>query len=96
MTNLIQNMAGLGNITEQIVAQDLLLATKTGIRSYSIALSEAATPEVRNVLRRHLNDAVDFHEKITNFMLQKGWYQAYNPQELIQMDMQASQTVLSL
>ncbi len=96
MISLIQNLAGMGNITEQVIATDFLLAAKAGVRNYSAAISEATSPEVREVLRRQLHTAIETHEKIFNYMMNKGYYYAYNPQEQIAIDMQTSDTVLNL
>jgi similar to spore coat protein len=96
MTNIIQNMAGMGNMTEQVIATDFLLGSKAAILSYAAALAETATPEVRDTLRRHFDVAVGTHERITNYMMNKGYYHAYNPQEQIRVDMKAADTVLGL
>ncbi|HEX9062004.1 MAG TPA: spore coat protein [Clostridia bacterium] len=96
MANAIQNMAGMGNMTEQVIATDFLLAAKSGIKGYAAALAETASPEVRDVLRRQLDVAIGTHERITNYMLSKGYYQAYNPQEQIKIDLKAADTALNL
>jgi len=96
MANMLQNMAGMGNLTEQVIATDFLLASKTAIKNYALALSETATPEVRDTLRRQFDVAVGTHERITNYMMKKGYYHAYNPQEQIRVDMKAADTVMSL
>jgi similar to spore coat protein len=36
------------------------------------------------------------HEKITGYMMNKGWYHPYNVDEQIKLDMQSSQTALNL
>ncbi|TYQ16662.1 UNVERIFIED_CONTAM: hypothetical protein Cloal_3230 [Acetivibrio alkalicellulosi] len=96
MASILQNMAGMGNMTEQVIATDFLLASKSAIKNYSLALSETASPQVREVLRRHLDVAIGTHERITNYMMDKGYYHAYNPQEQIRLDMKASETVMGL
>lgn len=95
MANLIQNMAGLGDITEQVVAADIMLAAKSGIKNYAAALSETATPHLRSILKSQLNDAINIHEKITNYMLDKGYYDAYNPTDQIQADVSTAETILN-
>jgi similar to spore coat protein len=39
LISLIQNLIGMGNITEQVIATDFLLAAKAGVRNYSVAIS---------------------------------------------------------
>ncbi len=96
MAGILQNMAGLGNMTEQVIATDFLLSSKTSIKDYAAALSETASPQVRNVLRKQLDVAISSNEKITNYMLDKGYYQAYNPQEQFKLDMKAAETATSI
>ena len=96
MANILQNMAGMGDMTEQVIATDFLIAAKSGVKNYALALTEAASPEVRDVLRRQLNDAISTHERISNYVISKGYYHAYNPQEQIRIDMKAADTVLGL
>lgn len=96
MANMVQNMAGMGNMTEQVIATDFLLSSKAAIKGYAAALAETATPEVRDVLRRQFDVAVGTHERISNYMMNKGYYHAYNPQEQIRVDLRASDTVMGL
>jgi similar to spore coat protein len=96
MLDIIQNMVGMGDMTEQVIATDFLLSAKTGVRNYAVAISEAATPEVRDVLHRQLNVAIGTHEKIANYMMKKGYYHANNPEEQIKVDMKAADTVMNI
>jgi similar to spore coat protein len=96
MANLIQNMAGMGDMTDQVIATDFLISAKTGVRNYAAAISETASPQVREVLRRQLDVAIGTHERITNYMMSKGYYHAYDPQEQIRVDMKAAETVLDM
>ncbi len=96
MANIIQNIAGMGNMTEQVIATDLLLASKTAIKNYASAIAEATSPEVTNTLRRQLDDAINAHGRISTYMMNKGFYNAYEPQAQMSMDRQASETVMSI
>ncbi|MCB8814335.1 spore coat protein [Desulfosporosinus sp. SRJS8] len=91
-----QDMIGMGDMTEQVIATDFLIASKSGVINYAIAISETVTPEVRDVLRRHLDVAIETHEKVAAYMMKNGSYQVTNPQEQIRVDMQASDTVLDI
>ncbi|MGI6344327.1 MAG: spore coat protein [Bacillota bacterium] len=83
-------------IDDKTIAADLLNGVKAGIKSTASALTEAATPEVRRTLQRQLQDSLNFHEQLTNFMMQKGWYHAYNVNQMVQSDIQAAQKLQSL
>lgn len=96
MSHITQNLADMGNMTDQVIATDLLLGSKSAIKSYATALTESVTPEVKQTLRRQLNTAIDNHEKITNYMMNRGYYHAYNLQEQSQVDMTTSNKVMSL
>lgn len=96
MANIIQNLAGMGDLSEQVIATDFLLASKSAIKNYATALSETATPEVKETLRRQLDSAIDTHGKITDYMINKGYYHVYNPQEQQKVDKKASDTVMNM
>lgn len=96
MNPIIENLTGMNTLTDQVIASDLLISAKSGVRNYAIALTEAATPEVRALLHAQLRDAIDFHEEISNFMMSKGWYHPYNPGEQIQLDLKKGQTALNV
>ncbi|WP_027409673.1 spore coat protein [Anoxybacteroides tepidamans] len=81
-------------LNDQIIATDLLIGAKNGIKNYAMAITEAATPEVRNTLKQHLNDAIQFHEQISQYMINKGYYHPTNVQEQLRVDLQAAQQAL--
>jgi similar to spore coat protein len=96
MNGLIERLTGLDRLSDQVIATDFLIATKTGIRNYGVAISETTSREVRDTLRLQLGDAIKTHEVITNYMMNNGFYHAYNPQEQYQLDMQTTDTALNL
>lgn len=96
MANFIQNLAGMGDLTEQVIATDFLISAKAGVRNYAMAVSETVTPAVRDILRRQLNDAIAMHGKIADYMMKKGYYRVNNPHEQIKLDVEAAETVLDI
>jgi similar to spore coat protein len=96
MANMIQNMAGMGDMTEQVIASDFLIGTKSAIKNYAAAIAESTTPEVKNALHKQLDDAINTHGRISTYMMNKGYYNAFDPQAQMSMDRQASDTVMSL
>ncbi len=50
MNSIIENMTGMNGMTDQVIASDLLIAAKSGIKNYALALTESTSSEVRNVL----------------------------------------------
>jgi similar to spore coat protein len=96
MAGIIQNMAGMADMTEQVIATDLLISSKTAIKNYAAALAETTTPEVKSTLRRQLDDTINAHERISTYMMNKGYYNAYEPQAQMSMDREASDTVINM
>ncbi|MCE4048608.1 MULTISPECIES: spore coat protein [Bacillaceae] len=96
MNGIMQNLIGLGDITDQVIATDLLISAKSGIRNYAFAITEAATPEVRCVLNKQLHDAIDLHGKISDYMVANGYYHPSNVNEQLNVDLQTTDTALSL
>lgn len=96
MNSVVESLTGLNKMSDQLIATDFLLSAKSAVRNYSIALTEATTPELRLTLRNHLNAAIITHEKIFNYMLNKGYYNAYDIAEQYKIDMQTTDTALNL
>ncbi|MRH41434.1 spore coat protein [Aquibacillus halophilus] len=96
MNEMIQNMTGLGGITDQLIATDLLISAKSGIKNYAVALTETSTPEVRQGLKNQLNTAIEVHEKVSNYMISKGYYHPENPSEQLTVDLKTTQQALNL
>ena len=67
-------------------AGDLLAFFKTGVRNYAIAITETATPALRNVLKKHLITTIDTHAKVFQYMHGKSYYPAYDLERLLQND----------
>lgn len=95
MTNN-QNIGGMGAITDQVIATDLLLAAKSGIKNYAVALTETATPEVRETLKNQLNTAIEAHGRITDYMISKGYYYPGDVFQQLDVDLKAAGTALNL
>lgn len=96
MNYLLKNLAGMNVMSDQIVASDMLITAKSGVKDLAVAITEAATPEIRNVLKQHLDTAIQTHEAITSYMVEKGFYHPYNVQEQLQVDINAANTSLNL
>ena len=96
VNQLLENPTGMNVLDDQAIAKDFLLSAKTGVRNLAYAITETASPQMRGVLKKHLAQAIDTHEKATNYMMNKDWYPAYNVDQLIQMDLQTSQKILNM
>ncbi|SFD68622.1 spore coat protein [Bacillus sp. UNCCL81] len=96
MNPIIETLTGMDAITDQVVAMDLLISAKSGIRNYAMAVTEAGTPEIKDMLTRHLVEALDMHEQISKYMAEKGWYYAWDTNEQISLDLNNINTALNL
>ncbi|MFD1706324.1 spore coat protein [Siminovitchia sediminis] len=96
MTNIIQKIAGLSGMTDQVIATDFLISTKSAVRNLTFALTESVTPEARDVLREQLDYAIDAHEKISQYMIEKGYYHPSNLEEQLEVDLKTSKAALKL
>lgn len=78
------------------IATDLLLSAKSGVRTYAVALTETATPEVRKVLKKQLNETIELHEKIAQYMIDNEMYHAYDVEEQVNLDLKKADKALDL
>lgn len=77
-------------------AGNLLAAAKISVRNYSIAITETATPELREVLLKHLNAAVRWHEQVYNYMARHGLYPSYDLGKMLRGDVFRAQNAISM
>lgn len=93
---LEQELKGVKKLDDQAIATDLLLSAKAGVRSLAVAITETATPEVKKVLKRELDNAIDLHDKLAQYMIENEMYHAYNIEEQINHDLEKGKKALSL
>lgn len=88
----IRNAEGMPKLMDTMMSTAFLLNSKNGVRNCAIALTEAASPEVRAVLHNELNNAIKMHEEIYTLMIEKGWFHPVNLEKQFQMDLESSTT----
>lgn len=96
MNTILEHLTGMNTMTDQVIATDFLIAAKSGMKMYAVALTESATPEVKAVLHKHLEEAIRTHEQITAYMVQNGFYHPYQINEQIQLDLNNSKIALNI
>ncbi|MBA4494175.1 spore coat protein [Paenactinomyces guangxiensis] len=97
--SILDNVPGAGTtpaMNDNIIATDLLLSAKTGVRDLAFALTEASSPEVRRVLHQQLEKAIQFHADVYTYMENKGLYNAKDFSKQVQVDRQSAQQVNQL
>lgn len=90
------NYTDLIGLADKALAMDLLMSAKTGVKMCGMALTEIATPELRETVRDQMQEMTILHEKITTMMLSKGWYHPYNVDEQFKLDRDLAGTALTL
>ncbi|MCA1040096.1 spore coat protein [Bacillus infantis] len=96
MIQFIERLTGMDALTDQMVAMDLLNSAKSGARNLAMAVTDAGTPEIKEMLTRHLEATLDLHEEISTYIMKKGWYHAWNTEEQTKLNLQNMETALKL
>ncbi|AWK52857.1 spore coat protein [Clostridium beijerinckii] len=96
MNGLIETLTGMNKMTDQVIATDFLISAKSAVQNYAVAITETTSPEIREVLKRQLKEAIFTHETISNYMMANGYYQAYDLQEQFKLDLETTDTALNL
>lgn len=87
---------GMPKMVDASVALDFLLTVKTGIRYYAVALTETATPELREALFRQMEAAIDLHGEISDLMINKGWLYPNDTGKQIELDLKSADMAISI
>ena len=96
MNGLIETLTGMDKMTDQVIATDFLISSKSAIQNYAVAITETTSKEFREVLKRQLKEAIFTHETISNYMISNNYYYAYNLQEQLKLDIETTDTALEL
>jgi spore coat protein F len=83
---------------ELLAAESALLLgfLKSSVKYYAHAITETATPQLRNTLQKHLNTAIAMHAKVYQFMYSRGMYPSYNLEQLLANDIKIAQAAINL
>lgn len=83
-------------IDDMAIATDLLITSKAAVRNLAVAITETATPAVKRILRRELDNAIDTHDKIAQYMIKNEMYHAYDLQEQMVHDIEKADIALNV
>ncbi|WP_298826143.1 spore coat protein [uncultured Planococcus sp.] len=83
-------------LDDMAIATDFLVTSKAAVRNLAVAITETATPEVKKLLRRELDIAIDTHDKIAQYMIKNDMYHAYNIEEQVEHDLKKADVALEL
>jgi similar to spore coat protein len=97
MTTKTEKLNTLKDIMDdQTIATDLLLSAKSGVRSLAVAITETATPEIKKLLKKELDMAIDLHDKIAQYMIEKEMYHAYDIKEQVSQDLKNAKEAMKI
>jgi spore coat protein F len=77
-------------------AGNLLGLAKNMVRNYAIAITETATPQLRDVLTKQINIAIQLHANVYRYMYERSYYPSYNLEQLLANDIKNAQLAMSL
>ncbi|KKE79964.1 spore coat protein [Oceanobacillus caeni] len=84
------------NLDDGFFSGDLLAFAKTSVRNYSNAITETATPILRQTLNKQLQRSIQTHEMVFNYMYKNGYYPAYDLEKLLKHDVQLANKALKM
>ncbi|WP_026571941.1 MULTISPECIES: spore coat protein [Sediminibacillus] len=90
------NSVGMPEKIDSAIALDLLITIKEAIRNHAVALTEAASPEVRTTIRNQMEAALDFQTEVTDLMVRKKWFHPYDVAEQQMLDLKSAQTAVDI
>lgn len=93
---ILESIAHMAGLSDQIIASDFLVSVKSAIQNYGIAITKVTSPDLRNILKEQLNVAIETHESISSYMIDKGYYHAYDIQEQKSEILKVTDTALEL
>lgn len=96
MNSIIEYLTGMNKLTDEVIAMDFLNNAKSGVRNYAMAVTECVTPEVKAIMVKQLEQAVDTHEKIVQYLIGRGLYHPHNIQEQINLDLKNIHIALNI
>lgn len=91
-----RNAEGMPNLADSTFALDFLLSVKNGIRNYGFAISETSNPELRRVLVKQLESAIDLHGDITDLMIENKWLHPHNFKDQLPIDLKGAETAVQI
>lgn len=84
------------NMDNGFFSGDLLAFAKTAVRNYSIAITETATPMLREVLSKQLQRAIETHALVYSYMFERGLYPSYDLKKLLENDVRLAQRAMAM
>lgn len=96
ISNFLEEDNKNSSLADKELALDMLTSSKADIAMLSKAVSEAANPQLRQILTNQLNSCINDHFQISDLAVQKGWYNAFaSPGQQIKQDLQEAEAIVN-
>jgi similar to spore coat protein len=96
MNEMVKKLIGMGAFSDQVIVSDMLQSAKAGIKSYALAITETATPAIREVLIKQLDDSIKQHRDISLYMMDNGYYHPQDTDQQLKQNLKIGHTAISL
>ncbi|MCE7793174.1 spore coat protein [Salipaludibacillus sp. CUR1] len=95
---LLEELTKQDAVNDEFLATEMATDAKAAILAYAVAVSEVLeNKEAREKLKKHLNHAIDAHEEIVDYLVEKGIYEApENLDEQLEKDIKQADKILEL
>lgn len=90
------NSLNMPEMADTSLALDFLIRAKESVRNYAIALTEAASADVRAALRLQLQEAIALHEETAALMIRKGWFYPYDLSKQAELDRKSADSTVKI
>lgn len=78
-------------LTDQDIAADMLKDSKFSLNALAAAVPETSNPELRQILKQNLNNALKAHFRLSDIAINNAWYRPnLAPQDQLRRDYASS------
>lgn len=81
LNNILGNDNDDKNLSNEVIAMDMLSGTKAAASAYLTAALESATPELKAMYSASVNEMLKAHSDLTNLAVDRKWYRPYDRPE---------------
>lgn len=92
----VRNAIDMPDQADSTLALEFLLSIKNGIRNYAVALTETTSEDVRQVLTRQIEEAMDLHEEVSQLMMRRDWLNPVDVKKQFAIDIKAADTAVKI
>ncbi|ERN54108.1 spore coat protein [Alkalihalophilus marmarensis] len=96
MSSILDKINNKDLINDEVIATDLLVTAKAAVRSYAVAITETASPEIHNILKKQLDETIQLHHEVATYMIEQEMYHAYDIDEQVSHDLEKAKIALEM